>query len=213
MLSGYRREVVVRYIEDRIFIFLLVTLIFITGITGGAVAVNGLREGQKLELTQYLYLFFQGFKREAQPAVDFAPAWKIVFAHLKTVFLLFLFGFSVIGAPVILFIVFTKGFILGFTAGFILKQWAGRGFLFVMTALFPHHILIVPAVLTAAVVNIDFAGVLLKGRWGKKAPYPLTGELRRCLGLNGVSFLVLLIAGLVEGVLSPFLIYWVAQLF
>lgn len=213
MLSEYRREAVIRYIEDRIFIFLLVTLIFITGIIGGAVAVNGLREGQKLELAQYLHLFFQGFKQESRPAVDFVPAGRIVLSHLKTLFLLFLFGFSVIGAPVILFIVFTKGFILGFTAGFILEQWAGRGFLFVIASLIPHHILIVPAVLIAAVANIDFAGALLKGRWGKMVPYPLTGELLRCLGLNGASFLLLLIAGLVEGVLSPYLIYWVAQLF
>ena len=78
MLSEYRREAVIRYIEDRIFIFLLVILIFITGIIGGAVAVNGLREGQKLELTQYLQQFFQGFRRESRPAVDFTPAGRIV---------------------------------------------------------------------------------------------------------------------------------------
>lgn len=213
MLSEYRREAIIRYIEDRIFIFLLVILIFITGTVGGAVAVNGLREGQKLELTQYLQEFFQGFKRESRPAVDFAPAGRIVLSHLKTLFLLFLFGFSVIGAPAILFLVFTKGFILGFTAGFILEQWAGRGFLFVIASLLPHHLLIVPALLTAAVANIDFAGALLKGRWGRRAPYPLAGELLRCLGLNGASLLLLLIAGLVEGVLSPYLIYWVARLF
>src|SRR5690606_3666902 len=84
LLSEYRREAVIRYIEDRIFIFLLVTLIFITGIIGGAVAVNGLREGQKLELAQYLHLFFQGFKQESRPAVDFVPAGRIVLSHLKT---------------------------------------------------------------------------------------------------------------------------------
>ena len=116
MLSEYRREAVIRYIEDRIFIFLLVTLIFITGIIGGAVAVNGLREGQKLELTQYLHLFFKGL-RESQPAVELAPAGRSSF-HLKTSFLFFS-SVQCHRRPAILFLVFTKGFILGFTAGFI----------------------------------------------------------------------------------------------
>ena len=207
------REMVAGYIEERLFIFLLVSLLFITGIVGGAFSVNGLRETQKVELTQYLYMFFQDFKMETPPGMDFSPAGKIIFSHFKTIFFLFILGFSVIGTPVILFIIFTKGFILGFTVGFILQQLAGRGFLFAMTAVFPHHLLIVPTIIAAAVANIDFAGVLLKGRWGKNPSYSLTGEFMRCLGINGAAFFVLLLAGLVEGVLSPFLIYWVAGLF
>ncbi len=213
MLPRHWRGMVVGYIEERLFIFVLVSLLFITGIAGGAYSVNGLKETQKAELTQYLYMFFQSFKRGAPPAMDFSPAGKIIFSHFKTVFSLFLLGFSVIGTPVILFIVFTKGFILGFTVGFILKQLAGRGFLFAMSAVLPHHLLIIPTIIVAAVANIDFAGVLLKGRWGKKPAYPVSREFLRCLGINSAAFFLLFLAGLVEGVFSPFLIHWVAGLF
>ena len=128
LLSEYRREAVIRYIEDRIFIFLLVTLIFITGIIGGAVAVNGLQEGAETGVNPIPSSVFSEGLGESQPAVELAPAGKIsVLSQSENPFLFFLFGFSVIGTPAIPFLFSLKGFHLGFTAGFILGNNVGGG--------------------------------------------------------------------------------------
>lgn len=206
------REIFREYVEERLFLFILVGLLFVMGVVFGALSVNSLGGGQKEELTQYLQMFFQGIQKEAQPVTDFSLAKNAIIGHIKTTFFFLILGISVIGVPLILFLVFTKGYILGFTVGFILQQLAGKGFIFSVTSILPHHLLLVPAILFGAVANIDFAGMLLKSRWGKVG-YPISAEFLRCLALNGVSLFTLTVSGLVEGVISPLFIYWVARLF
>jgi stage II sporulation protein M len=207
-----RRDLIYDYLQERFFLFLLVVLLFIMGIVFGALSVNSLGNGQKMELTQYLQVFFAGIKEETRPVSDLSLAKDAIFGHIKTVFFLLVLGISVIGVPLILFLVFTKGYILGFTIGFILQQLAGKGFLFSITSILPHYLLFVPAIILGAVANMDFAGELLKNRWGKLAQ-PISVEFFRCLGLNGIVLFTLTISGLVEGFISPLFIYWVARLF
>ena len=58
------RDLVYEYIQERFFLFLLVVLLFIMGIVFGALSVNSLGTGQKMELTQYLQVFFTGIKQD-----------------------------------------------------------------------------------------------------------------------------------------------------
>lgn len=206
------REAIRAYIEERFFLFILVGLLFTMGIVFGTLSAKSLGEGQKTELLHYLQIFFQGMKQEVQPVTDPALAQEAIFNHLKTVFFFVMLGISVIGVPLILFLVFTKGYILGFTIGFILQQLAGKGFLFAVTSVFPHYAFVIPALLTAGVANIDFAGVLLKSRLGKES-YRMSAELLQCLGINGIAVLILMLSGVIEGFISPLFIYWVARLF
>ncbi len=206
------REIVRTYIEERLFLFILVGLLFTMGIVFGTLSAKSLGEGQKTELLHYLQLFFQGMKQEVQPVTDPALVKDAIFNHLKTVFFFVLLGISVIGVPLILFLTFAKGYILGFTIGFILQQMAGKGFLFAVTSVFPHYAFIIPALLTAGVANIDFAGVLLKSRFGK-GNYQIAAELWQCLGINGLAILVFMLSGVIEGFVSPLFIYWIAKIF
>lgn len=200
------------YIEERLFLFILVGLLFVMGIVFGTLSAKGLEKGQKLELLQYVQLFFQGMKKENQPVSDVSLAKNAIFNHLKTILFLLLLGFSVIGVPLILFLIFAKGYILGFTIGFILQQLSGKGFIFAITSVFPHYAFIIPAFLMAGVANIDFSGAILKSRFGK-VYRPLSTELLQCLGINGMAIFILTLSGIIEGFISPLFIYWVAKLF
>ena len=212
MLIQNWRDLIGEYIQERFFLFLLVALLLIMGIVFGAFSVNSLGNEERLELTRYLQVFFDGIKQEARPLSNLSLAQDAIFKHIKTVFFLLILGISVIGVPLILFLIFTKGFILGFTIGFIIQHLAGRGFLFSITSILPHYMLIVPAITLGAVANMDFAGELLKNRWGRMTQ-PIAVEFLRCLALNGIVLFTLTISGLVEGVISPLFIYWVARLF
>jgi len=199
-------------VEERLFLFILVGLLFAMGIVFGTLSAQNLEQGQKTELLQYLQFFFQGMKQEPQPVTDAGLAKEAVFNHLKTIFFFVILGISVIGVPLILFLLFAKGYILGFTIGFILQQLAGKGFLFTVSSVFPHYVLIIPALLVAAVANIDLAGALLKSRFGK-GTRPVVTDLLQGMAINGLSLLFLTVSGLIEGFVSPMFIYWVAKLF
>lgn len=198
--------------EGRLFLFILIGLLFLMGIVFGVLSVKSLGGGQRQELTQYLQFFFEGLQKEPKPITDLLLAKDAILGHIKTTFFLLILGVSLIGAPLILFLVFSKGFIFGFTIGFILQQMAGRGFLFSITSILPHYLLIIPATILGAVANLDFAGVLFKTRWGK-GNQPISVEFSRCLSLNGLSLFLLSLAGLVEGFISPVFVFWVARLF
>jgi stage II sporulation protein M len=200
------------YFYERFFLFLLVIILFVMGIIFGSLSVNSLGEGQKLELTQYIRLFLQGFRQDPAAMIsDPVYAREAIAGHLKTIFFLLVLGISVIGVPLILLLVFTRGFILGFTIAFLMQQLAGKGVVFAAAAVLPHQFLVVPALVTVTVANIDFAGVLVKNRLGKRT-IPLSMEFLRCLGLNGGGLVLFTIAGLVEGLLTPILIRWLAGL-
>jgi stage II sporulation protein M len=212
LFLAYWWETIREYIEERLFLFILAFLLFSMGIVFGTLSAKSLGEGQKTELLHYIQLFFQGMKKEVQPVTDISLAKEAIFNHLKTIFVLLLLGVSVIGVPLILFLIFAKGYILGFTIGFVLQQLSGKGFLFTVTSVFPHYVLIIPAFLVAGVANIDFAGALLKSRF-RKTYRPISSELLQCLGINGISVFVLTISGVIEGFISPLFIYWIAKLF
>ncbi len=212
MFLGQWRKVIALYIEERLFLFILVGLLFTMGIVFGTLSAQNLEQEQKNELSQYIQFFFQGMKQETTPVTDTGLARTAIFNHLKTIFFFVILGISVIGVPLILFLLFAKGYILGFTIGFILQQLMGKGFLFTVTSVFPHYVLIIPALMIAGVANIDLAGSLLKSRFGK-ALRPVSADLLQGLGLNGLAVLILIVSGLIEGFVSPLFIYWVAKLF
>jgi stage II sporulation protein M len=212
LFLGQWRKVIALYIEERLFLFILVGLLFATGIVFGTLSAQNLEPGQKSELFQYIQFFFQGMKQETAPVTDAGLAQASIFNHLKTVFFFVILGISVIGVPLILFLLFVKGYILGFTIGFILQQMMGKGFLFTVTAVFPHYVLNIPALMLAGVANIVLAGSLLKSRFGK-ALRPVSADLLQGLALNGLTVLILIVSGLIEGFVSPLFIYWVAKLF
>jgi stage II sporulation protein M len=213
MLMSRWIELAKEYFHERFFLFLLVMILMVMGVVFGSLSVNSLGTDQRQELTQYLRLFFQGFQQDtATPVSDPVYAREAIAGHIKTVLFLLVLGVSVIGVPLILLLVFTRGFILGFTVAFLVQQLAGRGVIFSIMAVLPHQFLVIPVLIILAVVNIDFAGTLVKSRWGRH-PMPVSKTLFHCLGVNGAGLLVLTIAGLIEGLITPILIHWVAGLF
>lgn len=198
------------YFYERFFLFLLVIILLVMGIVFGSLSVNSLADGQRQELTQYLKLFLQGFRQDPTAVVsDPVYAREAIAGHLKTILFLTILGISVIGVPLILLLVFTRGFILGFTIAFLVRQLAGRGVVFAAAAVLPHQFIVIPALVVLSVANIDFAGALIRSRFGKK-PVFISSEIMRCLGINLGGLIILTLAGLVEGLMTPIFIRWVA---
>ena len=108
--------------------YMLLMLFFIIGIGLGAFTINGLSSVQRNELTNYM----QGFLGliDAQ-TIDTASLFRIsAIYNLKIILVLWLLGATVIGIPFIFAVVSIRGFITGFTAGFIIRLLGVKGLVF-----------------------------------------------------------------------------------
>ncbi len=197
------------YLREHFGYFAMVALLFGMGIIFGSLTVNNLDLSERQSLQSYLLVFLRDF-HSAVPVKGTVLAHDAVLANLKTLVFLLILGITAVGAPFILLVVFTRGFVLGFTVGFLVKQLMAKGFFLALLAVVPHNLILVPALLVASVANIDFGLALIKSRLTRR-PVILSDEFLTCLTITAVSLLVLILAGLVEGFVSPVMMRWMAR--
>src|SRR5690554_686538 len=108
-----------RYIQDRLPIFTFVIIVFILGISFGAVAVKTVDYSTKEAVFSYFSSFMQGFRQiEYKNTGLLAESIKF---NLMNIFIIWAFGLSMILMPLITILIFFKGFVLGFTVGFLIS--------------------------------------------------------------------------------------------
>jgi len=135
---------------------------FTIGISAGAFTINGLSAIQKEELVNY----FQGFLSLLDKQnVDTNELLKLsVLDNGKTVLALWLLGLTIIGIPFIFVLVSIRGFITGFTSGFIIQTLGIKGVLFTFFALIPKEIIIIPCIIALGVNGINFSLNIIKNK-------------------------------------------------
>ncbi|MGE5557579.1 MAG: stage II sporulation protein M [Bacillota bacterium] len=183
--------------------FFIILVVFLMGVFFGALSLKTLNAMQKKELVLYLESFFQGFK---QKAVSGLPLVRLsLFNNLKTIGLIWLFGLTVIGVPLILLLIFTRGFIFGFTVGFLVEEYTFKGFIFSLLAIVPHNLVIFPVLFLVSIMSIDLAGILLRQRSGQR-PARLGNVFAGNVAGLAAAGIVLIGASFLEAYVSPFFI-------
>jgi len=138
MIGSFRQNAY-EYLRANIVAYFFMTLIFIIGVVVGALAVKTLPEEQKLELVGYLKVFFQGLVQTSATA-DTAELFRnAALNNIKTIGLMWILGFTIVGLPFVLFIVFTRGFVIGFTVGFLINEYIMKGLVFALASILPHN--------------------------------------------------------------------------
>lgn len=182
--------------------YLLVSVLFITGFIAGHYQVLGL-EG---DVRDYLLRLVETYVKEGADYTLygtslFLPAfWN----QARLVLLIWMLGLTVIGIPLILAVVFLRGYALGFTLGFLYQQKAGSGIVLGMVSVFPQNMVYVPFLFVAAVIALNFSQYLVRGRNAGGAPLGI-GLLAYSLAMLGV--LCFFLGGaFIEAYLSPWLL-------
>jgi stage II sporulation protein M len=111
-------------------------------------------------------------------------------------------GFTVIGFPLILALIFLRGYILGFTVGFFIGGLGARGLLLSILSILPQNMIIIPSIISIAVAGTIFSATVLKNR---KVLYAEGySHLIISYVLYNLMFSVLLVfSSLIEGYISP----------
>jgi stage II sporulation protein M len=200
------------YIRHHFAVCFFIVLIFGTGIVSGAFAVRVLPEAQLLELADYLDGYL-GALREQAGMISSNEALEIaMFHHMKGIFLVWLLGFTMIGIPCIFFLVFTQGFILGFTVGFFIHEYILQGALFAVMGVLPQQLLFVPSMLFTALCAVSLSIILIR-RCMSRTTVQLRSYVVRYVAILPLMLLITFVGILVEVYVSPLLLKGIYGMF
>ncbi|MDQ2086196.1 stage II sporulation protein M [Herbivorax sp. ANBcel31] len=159
------REVIVNHIKSNLNLYFFLFLAFVIGVSAGAFTVNGLSPIQRKELTNYIHGFFQLFENQK---VDSNEILRISLVdNIREIVILWVLGVTIIGIPFIYILIGVRGFITGFTSGFIIEYLGLKGVLFSVITILPKEIIIIPCIIALGVNGINFSLSIIENKSNK----------------------------------------------
>lgn len=158
-------EVTINHIKCNLRLYFFLFLAFVAGISAGAFTVNGLSPVQKTELANYLHGFFQLFENQK---VDSNEILRMsLLDNMKQIAILWVLGVTIIGIPFVYILIGIRGFITGFTSGFIIEYLGYKGILFSIITILPKELIIIPCIIALGVNGINFSLSIIKNKSNK----------------------------------------------
>ena len=142
--------------------YFIVLLMFIIGIFAGVLFVNNMQNDQNMQVTSYLSNFIEKFKGIEN--LNSAEILKnSILQNVMLVCILWFFGTTVIGLPVVFGIVLYRGFCLGYTiSATIMVLGLSKGIAFILISLLLQNIIFIPAILAVAVSGFKLYKSIIK---------------------------------------------------
>lgn len=149
-----------KHIRQYWVIYLTLSCVYLAGAIFGALGVKALGGQAASQLGQFLDSLLKN-----QPA-DLNPAflWQLARDMFIVMAGIWILGLTVIGTPLIYLIVFTRGFILGFTISFIIGVKGLFGLALILTTVMLPAFLSIPLLLLGAGLATIFSFMLLRGK-------------------------------------------------
>lgn len=199
------------YFRRRYLVYLLVAVLFAAGSVFGALAASSLAPGKEAEVAAEVRGFVSDVRAGTLRTGPEVVLQSLQRDALQTAGLCWLLGLSLVGVPLVLVLVFYRGFLLGFTVAALVKELAFGGVLASLVAVLPANLLMVPAIVVAGVSAISFGVSLVRSHPGGR-PWFLRG-LAGYTGLFALVVLAMAGAALIEGYVTPVLLEWTLKYF
>ncbi|PSR24167.1 MAG: stage II sporulation protein M [Sulfobacillus acidophilus] len=181
----------------------LVLAALAVGVLFGILAIGTLSVADKLSLLAYLKRFV-----DVEAA---GPTYHHVFRsaltqNLKLIGLMYVLGISVAGMPLVLLVIFFRGFVLGFAADFLVAGMHWTGVTLGLVTIGLQSVFLLPALVLAGAVALGFSWDLVSPATRHDAPH-LGRHFAFFTGLVMVMAAVTLVGTSLEAYASPFLMH------
>lgn len=203
--QGFRQ-----YMKDQMSLYIFVSVLFVMGVLFGVAMVGALSLDQREEMARYFGNFFymlgEGDMQSAQLTFQ-----QVFGMHMRWLLLIWVFGLSVIGLPLILLLDFLKGVLIGFTVGYLSSQLSWKGVLFSLVSVAPHNLVVIPALIVVSVTAISFSMYMIRSRLSPDKGRLSTMFMQYSI-LTLAMGLLLLGVSVFEATLSPAMMKWVSPM-
>jgi stage II sporulation protein M len=194
------KRVLYGYFRENFILYLIVFVFFLIGTSGGALLVKPLTLGYQSELLDYLDSFINSLLNMEISSIGIFK--QALINNLKLIFYIWLLGLTVIGVPIIIGLIIARGFILGFTVGFLVQEKGIQGISMAVFSVLPPNLLLFPAMLVGAVSAISFSTILIRGNI-KNSMVKLIQQFLSYSLLMALIAIIAVLAALVEAYIAP----------
>ncbi|HQA50182.1 MAG TPA: stage II sporulation protein M [Syntrophomonadaceae bacterium] len=192
------RQRLKQHIRNNRWQYLVISLVFFIGLGMGTQKVAGLEGGVR----DYLGEMIDNYLQEGQEAPIYGVSIFLAAAATqgKTVLAIWFLGLTIIGVPLILAVVFLRGYALGFTIGFLVHQKGGAGIIMSILSILPQNIVYIPFLIIWSVIAVNFSAYLV----GRNPGGVSLGKALVNYSLLLAVFLAMFMTGaFIEAYLSP----------
>jgi len=202
-------DTLTKHFQGNLTIYFFVVLFFMIGISSGAFMSKALTEAENKDLIIYIQNFFRMI--DARAINNFSILKQSLLNNFQTGIIIWILGVTVIGIPLILLLIALRGFIIGFTVGFLVKQMGLKGIAFSLVSVLPQNILIVPGTIFVGALGIGFSLMLIKSRSGKNGQYSLLNQFFLYSTAIAIVHVFIAVGCLIEAYISPFFIKYISS--
>lgn len=195
------------HFKKHIALYGVVIFIFLIGITSGAFTVNAISLSQKGGLADYINALINSAINGGGKDID---RTAILFEGLRQycgfAFIAWFFGLSYIGIPLIVVAFGIRGFLLGFTTGFLVSFYGIRGFLFIVLYILPQNLIYIPCITIITIISLENA---IKNHKKRKTSLPAQFGNKDFIAytIKMLIITIILIVGILyEAFITPFLL-------
>ncbi|SDY49046.1 stage II sporulation protein M [Proteiniborus ethanoligenes] len=195
------KGIIYKDVKENFILYFLLVLALMIGISAGAITISVLSKDQSQSLISFLDSFFKVLNQEKIDSLILLK--QSILNNIQTIILVWILGLTVIGAPIVFVIIALRGFIVGFTVGFLINELGFKGFVFSLLTILPQNIFVIPGMIALSVLSINFAIKIItsKRRIGKNSSF--LSELTRYSIHASILSLFLFIGSLVEAYITP----------
>ena len=189
--------------------YIIVTLLFIIGIFLGVLFVNNLGDNEKTQVQDYLNNFIEKMK-QIEKLDNFSLLKTSVIQNILLAIIIWFFGTTVIGIPVVFGIIMYRGFCFGYTISICVTiMGISKGLIFVLINLLLPSLLLIPAILAIGVSGFKLYKSIVKN----KAKENIKLEIIRHTIFSLVMCLIMILASVVEIFISTNILKLVVKYF
>ena len=187
--------------NKKLIIFLIALTII--GVIAGTIFSLIISSNDKTLVSDYLKSFFNAVNTNNINQIEALK--NSIFDNYTIGTTIWLLGISIIGIPIILFLFFSKSFIIGFTIGSLIINYKIKGCLIALIYIFPHQIINIFIYLLLVIYSFAFSIKLLYSLVKRKSIdfKPIINKYLRILLISLIGFLF---SSLYEAILMPKLI-------
>lgn len=149
------KEIIYKHVMNNSVKYFFLILCYVVGITAGAIFVNSLPGEESDELMSVISSFCTGISDGEFRAGE--TFYQSMLNNLRTAVLLYICGMSIYLVPLVYLHMTAKGFVVGFTIGFMTIFFGGKGFLFVFVSILPQNIILLPVIMALSVLSHNHA--------------------------------------------------------
>lgn len=188
-----------------------VLFIIILGIISGAIFLTILKDQDKTLVIEKINTLFTNINKNNINNLDITLNTFI--ENIIFITLIWILGMSIIGIIINIFLLYLKGFIIGFTISSFILVYKYKGLVAALIYVFPTNIINIILYLLVGVYSIIFTINLWKTIFTKEKEINMRKLLKKYIIIYTISIILIIISSLAEGYLIPSLLKLLIKVF